>query len=117
MIINKRSRNALPTIAASSSMQKSWFMDKLIANLAAKFPDLTEDDISLSVKIMIDVMSARLTSGGRIELRGFGSFKLNTEIISACRNSILEANDYAPESQTVIFKPGQVIRERVNNAG
>ena len=90
-------------------------MDKLIANLAAKFPDLTEDDISLSVEMIIDAMSARLISGGRIELRGFGSFSLNAQIVGVCRNTILGTDAYVPESPLVIFKPGQVIRERVNN--
>jgi hypothetical protein len=33
------------------------FMDKLITSLAARFPDLTEDDISLSVETIIDTMS------------------------------------------------------------
>ena len=92
-------------------------MDKLIANLATRFPDLTEDDIALSVETIIDAMSARLIGGGRIELRGFGSFKLNAQIVSACRNSILETNNCVSESPAVIFTPGQIIRERVNNAG
>lgn len=91
-------------------------MDKLITNLAARFPDLTEDDISLSVETIIDAMSTRLISGGRIELRGFGSFSLNAQIVGVCRNTILETDAYAPESPLVIFRPGQVIRERVNNA-
>jgi len=97
-------------------MQKSLFIDKLIANLATRFPDLTEDDISLSVETIIDAMSARLISGGRIELRGFGSFRLNAQIVGACKSTIVETNDYDSESLAVIFKPGQVIRERVNNA-
>lgn len=106
----------LSTISACSSMQKSLFMDKLIANLATRFPDLTEDDISLSVKAIIDAMSTRLINGGRIELRGFGSFNLNTQTVGACRNTILESNAYVPDSSMVIFKPGQVLRDRVNNS-
>lgn len=90
-------------------------MDKLITNLAARFPDLTEDDISLSVETIIDAMSARLISGGRIELRGFGSFSLNAQIAGACRNAILEIDAYVPENPLVIFKPGQVISKRINN--
>jgi integration host factor subunit beta len=90
-------------------------MDKLITNLAARFPDLTEDDISLSVETIIDAMSARLISGGRIELRGFGSFSLNAQIVGVRRNAVLEIDAYVPESPLVIFKPGQVISERINN--
>ncbi len=90
-------------------------MDKLITNLAARFPDLTEDDISLSVETIIDAMSTRLISGGRIELRGFGSFSLNAQIVGVCRDAILETNAEVAESPLVIFKPGQVISERINN--
>jgi integration host factor subunit beta len=92
------------------------FMDKLITSLAAKFPDLTQDDISLSVETIIDAMSARLISGGRIELRGFGSFSLNAQTVDACREPILETNAYVSECPTVIFKPGQMIRASVNEA-
>ncbi len=105
----------LPETTASSLMQNDMFMDKLIANLATRFPDLTEADIALSVEIIIGAMSERLVSGGRIELRGFGSFSLNTQLMGACKNAILETNKYVPEASAVIFKPGQVVRERVNN--
>lgn len=103
------------TATASISVQKSMFMDTLIANLAARFPDLTDDDIALSVEIIIGAMSERLISGGRIELRGFGSFSLNAQMINACKNAMRETNDYVAQSHAVVFKPGQVIRERVNN--
>ncbi len=106
----------LPATTASGSMQKNMFMDKLTANLAARFPDLTEADITLSVEIIIEAMTERLVSGGRIELRGFGSFSLNTQLAGACKNAVLETNEYVPEASAVIFKPGQVIRESVNNA-
>lgn len=117
MIIKKRSSDELSTIAACSSIQKSMFMNKLITNLAARFPDLTEGDISLSVETIIDAMSSRLISGGRIELRGFGSFSLNAQISSASRDPMLETNAEVVESPLVIFKPGQVISERINNIG
>lgn len=103
------------TATSSSSMEKTAFMDTLIANLAARFPDLTDADIALAVEIIIGAMSARLISGGRIELRGFGSFSLNAQIINACKHARPETNGYLPASHAVIFKPGQVIRESVNN--
>jgi len=92
------------------------FMDKLITSLAARFPDLTEADISLSVETIIDAMSARLISGGRIELRGFGTFSLNAQAVGTCRDRMLEASSDVLESPIVIFKPGQVIRATVNDA-
>ncbi len=92
------------------------YMDKLIANLAARFPDLTGDDISLAVNTIIDAMSARLISGGRIELRRFGSFSLNAKCVRTCGNNLDETYENDPENPVVVFKPGQVIRGIVNNA-
>lgn len=89
-------------------------MDKLIANLAARFPDLTEEDISLSVETIINAMRLRLISGGRIELRGFGSFRLNTNSVDTCPKQLFDNQDEVQQS-VVIFKPGQVIRERIND--
>lgn len=106
----------LPVTAASGLMQDDMFMDKLTANLAARFPDLTEVDISLSVEIILGAMSERLVSGGRIELRGFGSFSLNTQLSGTCKNATLETNEYISEVSAVIFKPGLVIRASLNNA-
>ena len=49
----------------------------LIMRLASLHPQYTEKDIELAVKIILDAMSADLSRGGRIEIRGFGSFGLN----------------------------------------
>jgi len=92
-------------------------MDKLIANLAARFPDLTEKDILLSAEIIIEAMSAQLISGGRIELRGFGSFSLNTQAGAVSRNSVAEESSSIAQSPAVHFKPGQIIRNMMNNEG
>jgi integration host factor subunit beta len=90
-------------------------MDKLIATLAAKFPELTESDVQLSVETIINAMSAQLIRGGRIELRGFGTFRLNEQLPANRSNSMGELNCLEQEVPTVIFKPGLVIRERINN--
>ena len=90
-------------------------MDKLIANLAGKFPELTESDVQLSVETIVNAMSAQLIRGGRIELRGFGTFRLNEQLPVIDSNSISELSDLEQEVPMVIFKPGLVIRERINN--
>ena len=49
----------------------------LIIKLAERYPQLLAKDAELAVKVILDSMSATLTEGGRIEIRGFGSFALN----------------------------------------
>ncbi len=90
-------------------------MDKIIAILSGKFPELTESDVLLSVEIIVNAMSSQLIRGGRIELRGFGTFRLNEQMTGVSANTLQETNGLEQEAPVVIFKPGLIIRERINN--
>ena len=88
---------------------------ELIEVLARKQPQLAYRDIELAVKTILEYMSASLSSGERIEIRGFGSFSLHFRPARSGRNpksgepvSLLEK--YVPH-----FKPGKELREKVNN--
>lgn len=75
---------------------------------------LTVDDVEMAVKNIIDQMSTSLAKGGRIEIRGFGSFSLHYRPPRMGRNpktgeSVSLAGKYAPH-----FKPGRRLRDRVN---
>lgn len=89
-------------------------MDKLIKNLSARFPDLTEEDIVLSVETIIRAMSSSLVNGKRIELRGFGSFNLHASETDTSKKMLLGRESFIATPPRIIFKPGQIIRERVN---
>ncbi len=92
-------------------------MNKRIANLVARFPDLTEKDILLSAEVIIEAMSAQLISGGRIELRGFGTFSLSVRAGTAGGKQAAEERHGISPSPVVNFKPGQFIRKMINNEG
>ena len=49
---------------------------ELIHRIAHKQPQLVERDVTLAVRLMFKQMAARLAGGGRIEIRGFGSFSV-----------------------------------------
>ena len=51
---------------------------ELIARLAEKYPQLVAKDADFAVKTILDAMADALASGQRIEIRGFGSFALNS---------------------------------------
>ena len=59
---------------------------ELIQRIAQKQPQIVERDVELAVKMMLDQMAACLASGGRIEIRGFGSFSLRFRPARAARN-------------------------------
>lgn len=85
----------------------------LIETLAYRQTHLAAKDVELSVKIILEQMSNALSAGGRIEIRGFGSFSLHFRPPRTGRNpktgeSVDLNGKYVPH-----FKPGKQLRERV----
>ncbi len=94
----------------SGSMTKS----ELIERIAARQSQLSVKDVELAVKAILEDMSEMLANGGRIEIRGFGSFSLHFRAPRTGRNpktgeSVDLQGKYVPH-----FKPGKELRERVN---
>lgn len=87
---------------------------ELIERLALKQLHLSAKDIESAVKDMLDMMANTLSSGDRIEIRGFGSFSLHYRAPRTGRNpksgeTVELGSKYVPH-----FKPGKELRERVN---
>jgi len=75
---------------------------------------LPQRDVELAVKCILEHMSEALSSGERIEIRGFGSFSLHYRPPRQGRNpktgeSVALSGKHVPH-----FKPGKELRERVN---
>ena len=86
---------------------------ELITILTTKFPDLPDTDIQLSVNTIFETMAHELEKGGRIEIRGFGSFSVRQMKARQGRNPKTgEAVQISPRS-SVHFKPGLELRNRV----
>jgi len=87
---------------------------ELIELIARKQPQLSYKDIKLVVKISLEHMVSALSTGERIEIRGFGSFSLHYRPSRIGRNPksgepVSLSAKYVPH-----FKPGKDLRERVN---
>jgi integration host factor subunit beta len=87
---------------------------ELIEAIAARQTQLSTKDVELAVKTILEHMSESLAGGGRIEIRGFGSFSLHYREPRRGRNpktgdTVQLAGKYVPH-----FKPGKELRERVN---
>jgi len=80
---------------------------ELIAQLAAYFPQLTNKDAELSVKAIHDGMTEALARGGRIEIRGFGSFALNYRPPRQGRNPMTGETVPVPAKRVPHFTPGK----------
>ena len=88
---------------------------ELIERVAQRQSQLSQKDVELAVKTMLEEMSQALATGGRIEIRGFGSFSLHYRAPRLGRNpktgeSVDLTGKYVPH-----FKPGKELRDRVNS--
>lgn len=87
---------------------------ELIEALAKQQPHLTLKDVESAVKCIIEKMNEALSTGERIEIRGFGSFSLHMRPPRVGRNpktgeSVTLSKKYVPH-----FKPGKELRDRVD---
>ena len=86
----------------------------LIAKLAERYPQLVAKDAELAVKVILDAMASTLARGGRIEIRGFGSFALNYRPPRIGRNPKSGDKVQVPAKYVPHFKAGKELRERVD---
>ncbi len=87
---------------------------EIIDILTRKQSHLSSKDVELSVKMLLENMSGVLSSGGRIEVRGFGSFSLHHRTARKGRNPKTGDQVNLPPKFVPHFKPGKELRERVN---
>ncbi len=92
------------------ALTKSELIDRIVARQTL----LTAKDVELAVKTVLEQMSEALATGGRIEIRGFGSFSLHYREPRIGRNpktgeAVTLAGKYVPH-----FKPGKELKDRVN---
>lgn len=89
---------------------------ELIDRITARQSQLSPKDVELAVKTLIEEMADTLANGGRIEIRGFGSFSLHFRAPRVGRNPKTGASVELHGKYVPHFKPGKELRERVNEA-
>ena len=87
---------------------------ELITILSDKFSQLVHKDAELSVKTIIDSLGNALSKGGRVEIRGFGSFSLNHRPARLGRNPKTGEKVSVPEKFVPHFKPGKELKIKVD---
>lgn len=87
---------------------------ELIERLAARNPRLSARDAEETVKTLLDSMTDALARGGRIEIRGFGSFALNYRPPRLGRNPKSGESVEVPAKFVPHFKAGKELRELVD---
>lgn len=90
---------------------------ELIAELAARFPQLQAKDTAVAVSTILDAITSNLVNGQRSEFRGFGSFHLSYRKPRTGRNPMTGEKVDVPAKWTPHFKAGLELRERVDFQG
>jgi len=86
----------------------------IIAQLAAKQTSYSEEDIGSAVNRLIELLADSLAKGKRIEIRGFGSFRLHFHGVRQAHNPKTGQKITTTEKYRAHFKPGKELRDRVN---
>jgi integration host factor subunit beta len=88
----------------------------LIHILSERYGHIPFRDIELAVKGLVEHMSDTLSSGDRIEIRGFGSFSIRYRQPRAARNPKTGTRVELGSKYVPHFKPGKELREKVNDS-
>lgn len=77
--------------------------------------DLTKKDAEQLVEIVLDSIIDSLNSGEKIELRGFGSFRVRERNSRKGRNPKTGDAVDIPAKRVAYFKPGKELKELINS--
>ncbi len=87
---------------------------ELICRLTDKVPSLTKRQVEVVVNTIFDLMRNALTRDEKIEIRGFGSFKLRSRRMKEGRNPKTGEAVLVPPKKIPFFKVGKELRHMVN---
>lgn len=88
---------------------------ELINRVAERLPYLTRKDAEIIVNTIFDSMVDALVEGDRIEIRGFGSFKVKNRGDREGRNPKTGESVRIPAKRMPFFKIGKELYERINH--
>ena len=80
----------------------------------ARSTQLTKKHAELIVNTVFESLVGSLQKGEKVELRGFGSFRIRHRNSRIGRNPKTGVQVHVPEKKIPYFKPGKELRERLN---
>lgn len=76
--------------------------------------ELTKKDAEVIVQTVLDSITESLQRGEKVELRGFGSFRIRNRSSRQGRNPKTGSRVSVPAKKVPYFKPGKEIKDLVN---
>lgn len=86
----------------------------LIEKIAEKVKGLTKKQVEVVVETVFDSIKDALAKGGKVEIRGFGNFKLRSRKARKARNPKTGESVDVPPKKVPYFKVGKDLREMIN---
>tara|TARA_B100000029_G_scaffold513809_1_gene614508 strand:- start:26 stop:313 length:288 start_codon:yes stop_codon:yes gene_type:complete len=87
----------------------------LIAKLNAKYSNLKPTDVEKIINIFFDKITKSLNINKKIEIRGFGTFKVKTNKSRQARNPKTGNIINVLEKKSVHFKTGKILNKKINS--
>ncbi len=87
---------------------------ELMDTLAARLPQFSRVDADVTVRLILERMTAVLAAGGRIEIRDFGRFEARHRPARVGRNPKTGEKVSVPSKTVLHFKPGKGLCEDVD---
>ncbi len=86
-----------------------------LVEIVAREADMTKKDVEQLVEIIFDSIVGTLNKGEKIELRGFGSFRVRERNARKGRNPKTGEPVEIPAKRVAYFKPGKDLKDIINN--
>ena len=91
-------------------MTKAELVDEVSQNSA-----LIKKDAEVIVQTVLDSITDSLKAGEKVELRGFGSFRLRDRAPRLGRNPKTGEQVHVPAKRVPYFKPGKDLKSLINS--
>ena len=101
-------------IRISQAIRRGMTKAHLVEEVA-RSTELTKKDAEVIVSTVLESIVDSLKGGDKIELRGFGSFRIRERGSRIGRNPKTGARIDVPSRKVPYFKPGKELRERLNS--
>ena len=88
---------------------------ELILKLSSKFPSFKINDIEKIVNIFFSKITKSLSENKRIEIRGFGSFRIKENKARVARNPKTGESINVSAKKSVHFRMGKILNKRIKS--
>lgn len=86
----------------------------LVELLMGKINNLTQKDVDMIVETVFEKMVQALSTGDRVEIRGFGSFEVRNRPARQGRNPKTGETVFVGTRRVPFFKVGKELKDRIN---